>query len=243
MYIIFLNMKLRYLFLGLGSIGLLLAAPHLKTATQGIAGLSSPQPIAQSVAVSPSPKTPEQIAQDIFERTNPAVVTVYCGQEIGSGSMVSPNGLVLTAKHVVWGNSEIKIKTADGKTYTGWLRNIDPQNDLALVQLETKDNFPVITQAKTVTLKAGEKVHAIGSPKGKAGTFTSGTYLGTNAHGSLKTSKGLLEPGNSGGPLLNQKGEMVGVNKGLLPDGSGLSTSLTIARQLIDRTARSGQAK
>jgi S1-C subfamily serine protease len=238
MYIIFSIMKLRYLLLCIGSVGLVLVVPHIKTMTQGVSGLGTTSATQTATQTPDQPKTKEQIAGEIFQRLNPAVVTVYCGSEIGSGSIVTPSGLVLTTKHVVWETPEIKVKTADGKTYQGWLKAIDPQYDLALVQLDTKDTFPTVPLAKTLGLKAGETVHAIGSPAGKAGTLTTGTYTGTNQYGSLKTSNKLLEPGNSGGPLLNNQGEMVGVNKGLLPDGSGLATSVTIAQKLIDRNQR-----
>ncbi len=238
MYIIFFSMKLRYLLLSVTSLGLILAVPHIKTATQSLVGGSPNSSTAVPSQQPDQPKTETELANEMFQRVNPTVVTVLSGREIGSGSIVRADGWVLTAKHVVWGAPEITVKTLDGKTYSASLRAIDPQYDLALLKLDTKDSLPTITLASNPKLRPGQKVYAIGSPAGKAGTFTTGTFTKVNQYGSLQTSKGLLEPGNSGGPLLNLQGEMIGVNKGLLKDGSGLATSITSAKTLIERSQK-----
>jgi S1-C subfamily serine protease len=251
MYIIFLSMKLRYLLLCLASLTLIVAASGIKTATQVLTDFGNQK---QTQAVdskgvqagnlqAASLKSEQQLADEIYQNVNPAVVTIYSGREIGSGSIITSEGLVLTNKHVIWSSPQIKAKTADGKTYKGWVTSVDLQYDLALVQLETKDRLPTVRMASNMNLKPGQKVYAIGSPKGQAGTFTQGTYTKITSHGSLQTSPGLLQPGNSGGPLLNTQGEMIGINKGLLKDGSGLATSVIPARMFIERTRRAAGEK
>ncbi len=237
-------MKLRPWLPGIVYILLMLPLPGCKPSMQVLTQLGQgtgnepvPSPVAPQV---PAPKTAQEIAADIFRQVNPAVVTIYCGREIGSGSIVTPKGLILTNKHVVWSSNQISVKMADGKTYTAWLKAIDPRYDLALIQIEPTVALPTVPMVDGVKTKPGETVYAIGSPKGKAGTFTTGTFTKTNQHGSLQTSKGLLQPGNSGGPLLNTQGKMIGVNKGLLPDGSGLATSVSAVKTFLERSQKRG---
>ncbi|WP_421655844.1 S1C family serine protease [Leptothermofonsia sp. ETS-13] len=243
-------MKLRYLLLCLASLTLILAAAGIKTATQVLTdrGGQKQAPALNSPTLQAGNRQPalvkseQQIANEIFQTVNPAVVTIYCGAEIGSGSIITSEGLVITNKHVVWSSPVMTVKTAGGKTYKGWVTSVDMQYDLALVQLETKDRLPTVRLASKMNLKPGQKVYAIGSPGGQAGTFTKGTFTRITKHGSLQTSTGLLQPGNSGGPLLNSQGEMVGVNKGLLKDGSGLATSVIPMRMFIERTRRAAKS-
>jgi S1-C subfamily serine protease len=181
-------------------------------------------------------ETPQQSSGNIDPLVNLAVVTIYGDREVGSGSIVSPEGLVLTSRHVLQNSHFVTVKTATGQTYTGQVIDLDLQHDLALLRLDaTSVQFPTVTLASGLDLQPGQKVYAIGSPSGKAGTLSVGTFTQITRHGSLQLSPGLLRPGNSGGPLLNTKGEMIGVNKGLLEDNSGLATSIAPARALIAR--------
>lgn len=212
----------------------------------GLALRSLPQPEVSQASPSlvpelSSPKKPLQLAQSdaqvseqVYRLVNPAVVTVYAGPEVGSGSFVR-SGWVITNRHVVREASRVTVKTADQTVYEGEVKAIDIRNDLALIHLTTTTQFPTVRLAESVTLQSGDRVFAIGSPFGKAGTLTRGTFSRITERGSLQTSSGLLKPGNSGGPLLNDRGEMIGVNKGLLEDNSGLATSVLSVRKFLDR--------
>jgi len=107
------------------------------------------------------------------------------------------------------------------------------------VRLKTKATaptvLPTVTLANTLQLRPGDRVYAIGNPGGKAGTMTTGSFLRTTEQGSLQLSSGLLSPGNSGGPLLNVDGEVVGINKGVLQDNTGLATSVVAIKELLSR--------
>jgi len=221
-------------------------APALRASTKVLTQLVNQDQVQPGVADQPqlvssqpsSLKSEKQIADDVFRTVNPAVVTIYSGPEIGSGIILSPEGLVLTNKHVVWNSPQLEVKTATGRIYPGWVIGVDLQFDLALVQLDTKDRLPTVRMATGVNMKPGQKVYAIGSPAGRSGTFTIGTFKRITPHGSIQTSAGLLEPGNSGGPLLNSEGEMIGVNKGLLRDGSGLATRVEAVQSFLRRNRR-----
>ncbi|MGI0488712.1 S1C family serine protease [Pantanalinema rosaneae CENA516] len=179
---------------------------------------------------------PQSQTEAIYQTVNPAVVTIYTDQVIGSGSIVRSDGLILTNRHVVQTSPEVKVKTATEQMWVGKVIDLDLRYDLALVQLQpAAHNLPIVTLADTVTLKPGDPVFAIGSPAGKSGVLTTGTFTQITQHGSLQLSAGLLKDGNSGGPLLNQQGEMIGINKGVLPDQSGLATSVAAAKALIQR--------
>ena len=174
-----------------------------------------------------------------------AVVTVYSGREIGSGSIVSSEGVVITNNHVVreavMGQARtIYVRLADGSRYSGRLVNTDVKNDLALIKLSADRQFPTVPLASADGVQAGQRVCAIGSPYGKPGVLTEGTFTDFRSNGDLKSSV-VLRPGNSGGPLLNARGEMIGVNKAIWQASGGansgisFATSAAIARGFIER--------
>lgn len=183
--------------------------------------------------IQPAPSAP------IYEQVNPAVVTVYGAYGLGAGMILRSPGLVLTNKHIVDNFATVKVKMADTGLYEGKVVDFDLRYDLALIQIQQPHlNLPTVTLANAVNLTKGDRVYAIGSPGGRAGTLTQGTFTRITEHGSLQTSSGLLQPGNSGGPLLNEQGQVVGVNKGLLPDNSGLATPVTAVQPLLQRYER-----
>jgi S1-C subfamily serine protease len=178
---------------------------------------------------------------NVYQLVNPAVVTVY-SDEIGSGSIVSASGLILTVNHVVEGtfNGRVSVKTATGKSYRGRVVAVDRLNDLALVQCNFQQPLPTVQLATApLSIQPGEKVYAIGSPFGRSGTISEGSFRKITRRGDLQTTPGLLEPGNSGGPLLNDRGKLIGVNKGLLDDNSGLATSVLVVKHFIAQNSRS----
>jgi S1-C subfamily serine protease len=181
-----------------------------------------------------------QPGDGILQQVNPAVVTIYSQREVGSGTLVDPVGLVLTSRHVLQDSRLVRVKTAAGTTYTAQVIDLDLQHDLALLRLEAESvRFPVVTFADRVDLQPGQVVYAIGSPANKPGTLTQGRFTRFTRHGSLQLSPGLLAPGNSGGPLLNPQGEVIGINKGLLEDNSGLASPVEPAKALIAKQSRS----
>lgn len=175
----------------------------------------------------------------LYEQVKPAVVTVYGAYGLGAGMILRSPGLVLTNKHIVDNFATVKVKMSDTGLYEGKVVDFDLRYDLALIQIQqTNLQLPTVTLANAVNLTKGDRVYAIGSPGGQAGTLTQGTFTRMTEHGSLQTSSGLLQPGNSGGPLLNAQGQVIGVNKGLLPDQSGLATPVTAVQTLLQRYER-----
>ncbi len=172
-------------------------------------------------------------AQDTYrncQAISPAVVTVYAGNETGSGSIVTANGLVITSNHVVKdrGVQPVIARTADGTQYQGQVIKTDTRNDLALIQLKAQGAFPIVQLASTNTIEIGQAVCAIGSPYGRPGVLSAGTLSLVRGNGDLQANIRLY-PGNSGGPLLNPQGEMIGVNKAILESPSGKNTGISFA--------------
>ena len=178
----------------------------------------------------PEAETPAETYRNC-QTKSPAVVTVYAGNETGSGSIVSPEGLVITSNHVIKDRASsqpIVARTADGEQYQGRVLKVDTRNDLALLQLEAQNQFPIVPLASASDVQLGQSVCAIGSPYGRPGVLSEGTLSLVKSNGDLQASIRLY-PGNSGGPLLNPQGAMIGVNKAILESPSGKNTGISFA--------------
>ena len=198
-----------------------------------------------AVSAAPNDFDPEEkITMEVYRAANPAVVTIKTTNSTGSGSLISPEGLVITNEHVIRDakNGNVRIINNDGKTYNGQVVTVDRKNDLALVRILSSDRFPTLAFADRNNILVGQKVFAIGSPFGLSGTLTTGILSRVAIDGDLQTDA-RLNPGNSGGPLLNSRGEIIGVNKAILsPDGRsnsgiGFAINAAIAKEFITRSA------
>ncbi|MDJ1183395.1 S1C family serine protease [Roseofilum casamattae] len=182
----------------------------------------------------------EQTRIEIYQQASPAVVTIRAGRGSGSGSIVRSDGLVLTNEHVVSQarQGRVEVRTTGGGRYVGNVIALDRRNDLALVRLQTNDRLPTIPFANRSGIQVGQQVYAIGSPFGLSGTITTGILSRVDREtGDLQTDAA-LNPGNSGGPLLNSRGQLIGVNKAILSrdgtnSGIGFATNVLIAEDFI----------
>jgi serine protease Do len=144
---------------------------------------------------------------------------------------------VITSGHVVQdaltrrGREHLVISTADGHRYPGKVMAVDMLRDLALVQLDTQKWLPALPIAMSRQGQSGDLVCAIGSPFGHPGILTWGELERVRANGDLQ-SKILLHPGNSGGPLLNQRGEMIGINRAILQSSTGENIGISFATHI-----------
>lgn len=185
----------------------------------------------------------ESTTISVYDQASKAVVSIRTRGGSGAGAIIDPRGLIVTNNHVVDGASQVQVQTADGRTYRGQVLAIDRRNDLALVQIQPDRQLSSLRLSQSLP-RVGQRVYAIGNPFGLDRTLTVGILSRIAPGGDLQTDAS-LNPGNSGGPLLNSNGEIIGVNKAILsPGGSGNSgigfaTATGPVRQLVAQSKNS----
>lgn len=172
-------------------------------------------------------------------------------QSLGSGFLVSPDGIVVTNNHVIDGADEVQIVLEDGTTYDVEVLGTDPKTDLAVVRVLKADGrrFPFLQFGDSAGLRVGEWVLAIGNPFGLSHTVTAGIIsakgraIGASreiAYQDFLQTDASINPGNSGGPLLNLRGEVVGVNTAIFSRtgqsaGIGFAIPASLARFVVEQ--------
>lgn len=148
---------------------------------------------------------------------------------LGSGFLISDDGRILTNNHVISGSAKIEVRFSDGSRYTAKTLVADRADDLALIQIEPKKKLPFLRLGDSDALQVGQKVLAIGNPFGFSGTLTTGivSSLGREIRNENSTLEGLIQTdaaineGNSGGPLLDSQGNVIGINTAILAPSGG----------------------
>jgi len=186
----------------------------------------------------------------VYEQVSPAVVAINTRTGGGSGSIVDPNGLILTNAHVVGSNRVVTVRLADGRSFQGDVVGYgDNRQDLAAVRLRGNPGaLPTVAIAPPDSVRVGQSAFAIGSPFGLQGTFTVGIVSRIDTERNLIQTDAAINPGNSGGPLLNSSGQLIGVNTSIFTTGSsggsvGIGFAIpTDAVQTFLRAVREGTA-
>ncbi len=171
----------------------------------------------------------------------------------GSGFIVSADGLVLTNAHVVKGASEVIVKLTDRREFRAKVLGSDPKTDVAVLKIDAKD-LPTVRLGSTRDLQVGEWVLAIGSPFGFENSVTAGVV---SAKGRSLPDDSLVpfiqtdvavNPGNSGGPLFNARGEVVGINSQIYSRSGGyqgvsFSIPIELAAKIKDQIVATGKVR
>jgi len=162
-------------------------------------------------------------------------------QALGSGFVISADGFIVTNNHVIEGADEIKIEFFDGKRLSATLVGRDPKTDIALLKVESDTDLPFVSFGDSDTMRVGDWVMAVGNPLGQGFSVSAGivSARGRELSGSyddfLQTDAA-INKGNSGGPLFNMEGEVVGVNTAILsPTGGSIGIGFSMASNVVTK--------
>ncbi len=161
---------------------------------------------------------------------------------LGSGFVISKDGLILTNNHVIEKATEIKVVLENEKEYEAKIIGRDPKTDLALIQVQPKSDFPEpVVLGDSGAMQVGDWVMAVGNPFGLGHTVTTGIIsatsrvIGAGPYDDFLQTDAAINPGNSGGPLFNMAGEVIGINSAIIAQaqGIGFAIPINIAKQLL----------
>lgn len=171
---------------------------------------------------------------------------------LGSGVIVDAEGYILTNHHVISGADGFQVALADGRIAKAAVVGIDTDTDLALLKIDL-DNLPVITLGRSDRMRVGDVVLAIGNPFGVGQTVTQGivsatdrSYLGHAIFENFIQTDAAISPGNSGGALVNARGEMIGLNSAILSrnaraNGIGFAVPVSLTRGVVNQLMEHGR--
>ena len=163
---------------------------------------------------------------EIYERTLPSIVSIEAdidkGTSGGTGCVINQNGVILTSSHVIENARNITVTTYSGKTYSAKILAIlKNKNDLALIKIDIKEKLPLAIFGNSNDIKVGQRVLTIGCPFGFKDTLTTGIVSRIDHQRNKIQTDAAINPGCSGGPLLNLKGEIIGINQSIYnPDNN-----------------------
>ncbi|HEX2222255.1 MAG TPA: trypsin-like peptidase domain-containing protein [Candidatus Limnocylindria bacterium] len=202
---------------------------------------------------------------DAAEKVSPAVVTIQvlgtgvfgAAGGVGSGLIYDEEGWILTNRHVIEGADRLTVVLADSRTYPGRVYGVDPLTDLAIVKIEASD-LPVAPIGASADLRPGQLAIAIGNPLGEhqnsvttgvisglGRQIVAGDVTGTDAEQlrNLIQTDAAINQGNSGGPLLNSAGQVIGINTAVSEDaeGIGFAIPIDVAKPIMAQALRGEQ--
>jgi len=239
-------------------------------------GQRQPEHVEAVPAAFPEPKATELVGDEvlyvkIYSQSAPAVANIVTRnleydvfmepvpmEGAGSGFVIDPRGYIMTNFHVVQGAQAISVTLGDRSHYDAKFIGADERNDIALVKIDPKDRkLPALTMGDSDSLQVGQRVLAIGNPFGFQSTLTTGVVsaLGrtvqtgqtTVIDGAIQTDAPINQ-GNSGGPLLNSHGEVIGINSAIYtPSGTtagiGFAIPISTARQIAQDLITEGRVR
>lgn len=162
----------------------------------------------------------EQINISVYEKISPAIVAIDAqvpdGVSAGTGCVVTKDGLILTGSHVVEKSTSIDVTTHNGQTYKAkFIAQMGKNKDLALIKIEPRKPLQTVSFGDSEEVKVGQKVLTIGNPFGFSNTLTQGIISRIDYVKNRFQTDAAINPGCSGGPLLNSTGEVIGISQSI----------------------------
>lgn len=206
----------------------------------------------------------ENTISQVVEQSMPAIVSLSLTKEQkkdnktvktsggGSGFIFHKDGYILTNQHVVDGAISIRVSMADDTTHVAQLVGADPNTDVAVIKIDGDEDFPFLKIADTSKIRVGQFAIAIGDPIGYRYTVTAGIVGGIDRcfhpksklfqyHRNYIQTDAWINPGSSGGPLLNIKGEVIGINSLNPGEGSTLAVNIGLAEKICKNLIAHGR--
>ncbi len=237
--------------LGATGVSLSTASPALAVPAGGYGDLVaavSPAVVYIEVTTKAQPtnmsgQLPEDLPEELrrqFERMMPPTGEMPARQGLGSGFIISEDGKIVTNNHVVEGAETVTVKLADGREFDAAVIGSDPLTDVALLQLESAEKLPFVHFGDSDVMRAGDEVVAVGNPYGLGGTVTSGIVsalsrnINSGPYDDYIQTDAAINRGNSGGPLFNNDGEVIGMNTAIFsPDGGSVGIGFAVPSDLV----------
>lgn len=162
----------------------------------------------------------EQVNINVYEKISPAIVSVVAqlsdGVSEGTGCIISSDGLILTGYHVIEDYKQIEVTTSNGQTYSAkFVAKPENKKDLALIKIEPAKALPVVSFGDSEDVKVGQRVLSIGNPFGFSNTLTQGIISRIDYVKNRFQTDAAINPGCSGGPILNSTGEVIGISQSI----------------------------
>ena len=170
----------------------------------------------------------EQATISVYEKISPAIVSIEAqlkdGMSAGTGCVVSSDGLILTGSHVVQDYQDISVTTYNGHTYKAeFIAQMGKNKDLAIIKIHPLRPLKTVSFADSESVKVGQKVLSIGNPFGFSNTLTQGIISRIDYVKNRFQTDAAINPGCSGGPLLNSNGEVIGISQSIYNPDNNIS--------------------
>jgi serine protease Do len=173
---------------------------------------------------------------------------------VGSGFLIDPEGLIVTNNHVVADATELNVRLDDGRSYIAEVVGTDPQTDLALIRIDANGTLPYVQFGDSDTVRPGDNVIAVGNPFGLGGSVTAGIVsavdrdIQAGPYDAFIQIDAPINQGNSGGPLFNEAGDVIGVNTAIFSPtgvnvGIGFAVPANVARDVIAQLSEAGSVE
>ena len=172
---------------------------------------------------------------------------------LGSGVIVSPEGYILTNNHVVSDATDVRVTLSDKREFKARVVGTDPKVDIAVLKIDASD-LPAIVVGDSSRIQIGDYALAVGNPFGVGKTVTMGivsatgrSHMGIEEYEDFIQTDAPINPGNSGGALINDRGELIGINTAILANGSegnqgiGFAVPVNLARTVMDEILKNGK--